>query len=70
MASLNKKWLCLYNYSKFLLLCPPLRLIRTYGLYRLEIGNKIPNSPQDLASKEAPGPPKIAKISQNWLKIH
>jgi hypothetical protein len=41
---------------------------RTSGLYRLEVGNKLPTSPQDLASKRAQDPPKMAKISQNWLK--
>jgi hypothetical protein len=45
-----------------------LRLPRTSGLYRLEVGNKLPTSPQDLASKRAPDPPIMAKISQNWLK--
>jgi hypothetical protein len=46
----------------------PLRFPRTFGLYRLEVGNKLPTSPQDLASKRALDPPIMAKISQNWLK--
>jgi hypothetical protein len=46
----------------------PLRLPITSGLYRLEVGNKLPTSPQDLASKRAPNPPIMVKISQNWMK--
>jgi hypothetical protein len=38
------------------------------GLYRLEVGNKLPTSPQDLASKRAPVPPIMSNVSQNWMK--
>jgi hypothetical protein len=41
---------------------------RTSGLYRIEVGNNLPTYPQYLASKRAQDPPKMAKISQNWLK--
>jgi hypothetical protein len=47
-----------------------LRIPRTYGVYRLEFGKKIPNSLQDLASNRARDPTKMAKIPQNSLKIH
>jgi hypothetical protein len=43
---------------------------RTYGLYRLEFCNKLPTSPQDLASKRASDPPIMAKIPQSWLNNH
>jgi hypothetical protein len=49
---------------------PPFRLTRTYGLYRLEVGNKLPTFPQELASKRAPNAPKMAKIPSNKLKNH
>jgi hypothetical protein len=47
---------------------PLLRLPRTSSLYSLEFGNKLPTSPQDLASKRAPDPPIMAKIPPNRLK--
>jgi hypothetical protein len=63
-----QKWLWLFNSSTFSYYEPPLRFSRTSILYRLEVGNKLPTSPQDLASKRAPDPPIMAKIPQNWLK--
>jgi hypothetical protein len=46
-----------------------LRLPRTSGLYRFEVGNILPTSSQDLASKRAPDLPKMTKISQKQAKI-
>jgi hypothetical protein len=68
MASLHKNGFGFTILQHFPVLNLPLRLPRTSGLYRLEVGNKLPTSPQDLASKRAPDPPIMAKISQNWLK--
>jgi hypothetical protein len=70
MASLHKNGFGFTILQHFPVLNLPLRLPRTSGLYRLEVGNKLPTSPQDLASKRAPDPPIMAKISQNWLKIN
>jgi hypothetical protein len=38
---------------------------RRPGLYRFEVGNHLPTSPQDLASKRAQYPPILAKNLQN-----
>ena len=54
------------------LMNPP-RMLRTYGLYRLEVGNKLPTSPQDMASKRAPYSSKngqnLPKLAEKSLKI-
>jgi hypothetical protein len=42
---------------------------RTSVLYRHEVGNKFPTSPQYLASKRALDPPKMAEIPSNRPKI-
>jgi hypothetical protein len=68
MASLHKNGFGFTILQHFPCSEPPLRLPRTSGLYRLEVGNKLPTSPQDLASKRAPNPPKMAKISQYQAK--
>jgi hypothetical protein len=47
---------------------PPPWLQEASGLYRPEVGNHLPTSPQDLASKRAQDPPKMDKISKNLLK--
>jgi hypothetical protein len=44
---------------------PILRIPRTYGLYRFEVGINLPNSSQYLASKSAPDPPIMDKITKN-----
>jgi hypothetical protein len=65
MASLHKNGFGFTILQHFSSSEPPQWLSRTFDLYRLEIGNKLPTSPQDLASKRALYPPIMAKISQN-----
>jgi hypothetical protein len=58
---------------KFLNISPSMNLLRMPRisiLYRFEVGNYLPTSIQDLASKRDLDPPIMAKISQNMLKIH
>ena len=41
---------------------PPPMVPRTSSFYRPEVGNHLPTSPQDMASKRAQYPPKKTKI--------
>jgi hypothetical protein len=68
MASLHKNGFGFSILKHFPDLNLPHRLPRTYGLYSLEFGNKLPISPQDLASKRASNPPIMAQISQYQAK--
>jgi hypothetical protein len=52
----------------YLVLNLPPRLPRTSSLYGLEVGNKLPTSPQYLASKMDLDPPKMTKIHQYQAK--
>jgi hypothetical protein len=40
------------------------------GLYSILVGDPIPTSSQELASNQAPDPPKMGKILQNQAKIN
>jgi hypothetical protein len=68
MASLHKNGFGFTIIQYFSSSKPIPRLPRTSGLYRLEVGNKLPTSPQDLASQRAPDPPIMAKLSQKQKK--
>jgi hypothetical protein len=59
MASLHKNGFASTIHHHFPDLNLPFMASRTSGLYRLEVGNKLPTSPQDLASKRAQDPPKM-----------
>jgi hypothetical protein len=41
---------------------------RTYGLYRLEFGNKLPTSPPRFGLKKGFGSPNIGQNISNLLK--
>jgi hypothetical protein len=58
MASLHKNGFGSTIHQHFSVLNLPMSS-RTFGLYRIEVGNKLPTSPQDLASKRAQDPPKM-----------
>jgi hypothetical protein len=59
IASLHKNGSVFTILQHFLVLNLSLMASRTSGLYRIEVSNKFPTSPQDLASKRAHDPPKM-----------
>jgi hypothetical protein len=68
MASLHKNGFGSTILQHFPFLNLPPMASRTYGLYRLEVGNNLPTSPQDLASKRAQDPPKMDQNLPKLLK--
>jgi hypothetical protein len=64
MASLHENGISFQNIHHFLFL-NPLMLSKTSESYIFGVESHLPTSPQDMASKRAPDPPKMGKIHKN-----
>jgi len=59
IASLHKNGFVFTILQHFIVLNLSLMASRTFGLYRIEVRNKLPTSPKDLDSKRAHDAPKM-----------